>query len=101
MIGTWQSLDDTRFTRELDADGSATDRYEGNADDAIKGNWIVFAGNVPPADAKGRKLVPTAVYLEVRQNDDTLFYGLTGLTAQSLHMVYLERGNALSFERIK
>jgi hypothetical protein len=30
-----------------------------------------------------------------------LFFGLNGLTAQSLRMIYLERGNQLSFARVK
>jgi hypothetical protein len=102
LVGTWQNLADTRFTREIDANGSVTDRYEGNHDDAITGEWIVFAGSAPPADdAAGRKFAADAVYLELRQNGDTLFFGLMDLTTQSLRMVYLESGNQLSFARIK
>jgi len=101
LVGTWQNLADTRFTREMDADGSVTDRYEGNHDDAIRGDWIIFAGSAPPTDAAGRKFAADAVYLELRQNGDTLFFGLTDLTTQSLRMVYLESGNQLSFARIK
>jgi hypothetical protein len=100
MIGTWQSTDDTRFPRELDADGTAIDHYEG-ATETLKGTWLVFDGNAPPPDVKGRALMPNAIYLELKQSDDTLFFGLTALIGQMLKMVYLERGSALSFDRIK
>ena len=101
LVGTWQNTDDTRFTREFAADGTATDRYADDPRSAAKGTWFVFNGNAPPPEAKAYKMIPEATYLEIRQNGDLLLYGLANLSAQSLEMVYLERGNRLSFARLK
>lgn len=101
LVGTWQSSDDTRFTRELDADGQATDRHEGDDAGVVNGHWMLFLGSAPPADMRGRKLVPGAVYLRLQQNDDVLVYGLVSLSSADLKMVYLEGGNVLSFMRLK
>jgi hypothetical protein len=101
LVGTWQSLDDTRFSREFDADGRSADRYEGDADDSITGTWAVFLGKAPPPDVTGRKFEPNAVYLRLRQNGDELFFGLMGLSRSDLKMVFLERGNLLTFTRLK
>ena len=101
MIGTWQSTDDTRFTRELDADGKAVDRYDGDASATTPGEWTVFSGATAPADLVNYKFHADGVYLEVQQNGDTLLFALTGADRASLQMVYLERGNTLSFTRLK
>ena len=61
----------------------------------------MFNGDAPPADAKSYKMIPDATYLEIKQNGDVLFFGLSGLTTQSLQLIYLERGNQLSFTRLK
>jgi hypothetical protein len=101
LVGTWQNNEDTRFTREFAADGTAIDRYADDPRSAAKGTWTVFDGNAPPAEAKSYPMIPQATYLEIRQNGDVLIYGLANLTTQSLDMIYLERGNRLSFARLK
>jgi hypothetical protein len=101
LTGTWQSTDDTKFTRELDTDGRAADRYEGDNSETTPGHWTVFLGNAAPANVTGRKLVPNGVYLELDQNGDRLLFGLVGLSRSELKMIYLERGNLLSFVRLK
>lgn len=101
MIGTWQSTDDTRFTRELDADGTAIDRYDGDASATVPGNWTLFSGDAVPADVGGHKFEPDGIYLEVQQNGDTLLFALTHADRASMQIVYLERGNKLSFTRLK
>lgn len=101
LVGTWQNNEDTRFTREFAADGTAVDRYADDPRSAAKGIWTVFNGNAPPAEAKSYPMIPEATYLEIRQNGDVLIYGLESLTTQSLEMVYLQRGNRLSFARLK
>jgi len=101
LVGTWQNTDDTRFTRELAADGTVTDRYADDPRSAAKGTWTVFDGNAPPPEARSYKMIPEATYLEIRQNGDLLIYGMADLSTQSLQLVYLERGNRLSFARLK
>lgn len=101
LVGTWQNTGDARFTREFAADGTVVDRYADDPRSAAKGTWLLFNGNAPPAEAKPYPMTPDATYLEIRQNGDMLFYGLANLSSQTLEMVYLERGNRLSFARLK
>ena len=101
MVGTWQNNEDTRFTREFDADGQATDRHEGDDAGIVNGRWSLFLGSAPPPDVHGLKLVPQAVYLRLQQSDDVLVYGLVSLSSADMKMVYLEGGNLLSFMRLK
>jgi len=100
LAGTWQSIDDTRLERELDPDGTATDRYEGDSS-AAHGRWLVFQSDAPPPEAKGHKLSPGDYYLEIQENGDVLLFVLKELSSQSLSLVYLERGNTISFTRLK
>jgi hypothetical protein len=101
LAGTWQSTDDTKFTRELDADGKAVDRYDGDASATTSGHWTLFLGNKPPVGTAGRAFQPDVVYLRLDQNGDVLLFALAGLTHSDMKMVYLERGNLLSFVRLK
>ena len=102
IAGTWQSTDDTRFTRELDADGKAVDRYEGDASATTPGRWTLFMGSKPPTGTTtGKAFQPDVVYLRLDQNGDVLLFALAGLSRSDMKMVYLERGNLLSFVRLK
>jgi hypothetical protein len=101
LAGTWQSLDDPKFTREFDASGASADRYEGDESATTLGHWTVFLGNAPPAGIDKRAFQPDVVYLRLAQNGDVLLFALTGLTRSDMKMVYLERGNLMSFVRLK
>jgi hypothetical protein len=101
LAGTWQSTDDTRFTREFDADGTSVDRYEGDTSATTAGRWMLFMGSKPPAGTAGRAFQPDVVYLRLEQNGDVLLFALAGLSRSDMKMVYLERGNLLSFVRLK
>jgi hypothetical protein len=101
LAGTWQSASDPRFIRELDANGQAIDRYEGEDRDALAGSWTIFLGSAPPAKFAGRTLDAKSVYLELDQEGDTLLFALVHLSRSDLQMVYLERGNTLVFLRLK
>ncbi|HTW36024.1 MAG TPA: hypothetical protein VMD53_15505 [Rhizomicrobium sp.] len=101
LAGTWQSTDDTKFTRELDADGKAVDRYEGDASATTPGRWMLFLGSKPPVGTAGRAFQPDVVYLRLEQNGDVLLFALAGLSRSDMKMVYLERGNLMSFVRLK
>jgi hypothetical protein len=101
LIGTWQSLGDTRFTRELDADGKAADRYDGAPNDVIAGRWSAFLGSAPPKAAQGRKLIADAFYVELDQQGDVLIFAVAALNAQSLQLYNVDRGDMLSFSRFR
>lgn len=101
LTGTWQSLNDTKFTREFDTDGRMIDRYEGEQGEDLEGHWALFLGSAPPPGLGGQHFEPKVVYLKVDQNGDVLLFALTGLTRADLRMVYLQRGNVLAFTRLK
>src|SRR5215472_15963544 len=101
LAGTWQSTDDTKFTRELDADGRATDRYEGDESATATGRWLLFFGGTAPVGITTRKLEPNVVYLLLEENGDRLLFALAAMNRSELKMIYLERGNLLSFVRLK
>ena len=101
LVGTWQSVEDPRLTREFAPDGRAAERYEGDVSATAMGHWSIFPGTAPPKSLAGRNFQPKAVNLELDQNGDQLLFGLAGLSSSELKMVYLERGNLLSFTRLK
>jgi hypothetical protein len=101
LAGTWQNVDDPRLTREFDADGQTTERYEGDRNGTVSGDWSVFLGKAPPPGYMGHGLVANTVYLKVDQNGDELLFALVGLGQADLRMVYLAQGNLVSFMRLK
>lgn len=99
--GTWQSTDDAKFTREFDANGQAADRYQGDKSADMNGTWQLFRGDSPPTKFAGKTdYVSDAIYLAVTEGGDTQLFAIDGIDARSLDMIYLDRGNTLSFKRI-
>ncbi len=101
LAGTWQSTSDPKLTREFDADGKTVERYEGDESGTSLGRWMLFVGNLPPAGLAGHAFQPNVVYVKIEQNGDVLLFALAGLSQSDMKMVYLERGNVLSFARLK
>jgi hypothetical protein len=101
MVGTWDSADDTRLSREFDPDGTAIDRYDGDESATARGTWLLFTGSVAPPEAAHHKLSAEGIYLEVRERGDVLLFAVLGVDSQNLVLGYLERGNTLRFSRLK
>jgi hypothetical protein len=102
MLGVWQSTDDTRLSREFRADGTAIDRYDGDPDGAQSGVWLLFVGSAPPPEFVGHlTFAAKAVYLEIRENGDTALFGITAVDRSALQMVSIDRGNTLTFNRLR
>lgn len=100
LVGTWQSQNDTKLTREFDADGKTIERYEGDESATNIGRWTLFLGKLPPPGLAGRKFEDKVVYLMIDQNGDVLLFALAGLTRADMKMIYLERGNMMTFARL-
>lgn len=100
LVGTWQSLNDTKLTREFDADGKTIERYEGDESATNFGRWTAFLGRSPPPGLAGRHFEDKVVYLMIDQNGDVLLFALAGLTRSDMKMIYLERGNMMAFARL-
>jgi hypothetical protein len=100
IVGKWESTGDVKFVRELRADGTFTDSYDGASTD--DGTWKVFSGANAPAVSFS--VEANAVYLQlVTEHDvvDTLSFKISKLTPEELEMIYLERGGVLSFRSIQ
>ncbi len=101
LIGTWQNAEDTRFTREFDANGQSIDRYEGDASSTTQGAWIVFTGQSAPAGLDNFKLAPTGVYMELQQTDNVLLFQISAISLSAVEMVMLQTGRTLHFTRLE
>ncbi len=101
MAGTWQNLAEPRFTRELNADGTSVDRYEGDDTATSFGNWKLVAGSALPPDLAARKLPAEGVYMTLAEHGDIYLFALTAVDPQSLEMINLDLKQRLSFARLK
>ena len=101
MTGTWQSLEDTRFTRQLNADGTSVDRYEGDDTATSAGSWRLLEGVALPPDLAARKLPPEGVYMTLTEHGDRYLFALTALDPQSMEIINIDRKQKLSFVRLK
>lgn len=100
MVGTWQDEADTRFTRELDANGRAFDRLMGEESDSMPGSWIVFLGAAAPKKFASGKLDANGVYLEIDRDEDTLLFQLVRVTRADMEMVDVRQKKLMEFSRL-
>jgi len=102
MVGTWRSTDDARAMVEIRADGTWIDSYVGEPSATATSHWLLFSGAKPPKAAAGETLDAKSTYLEVNDQDGgQLFYALEKVDAKSLELLYLDRGNELTYARVK
>jgi hypothetical protein len=101
MVGKWRSTDDAKAMVEIRADGTWIDSYVGEPSATATSHWLLFSGAKPPKAAAGETLDAKSTYLEVKDEDGgQLFYALDKVDAKSLEMLYLDRGNELTYERV-
>lgn len=99
IVGLWQSNEDGKFTREIRNDGTVVDRYEGGEDS--DGLWMVFTKDIPDTAFTGT-IEDGAVYLSLAMSEDErLYFKIVKADRQSLELIYLDRGGALSFHRVQ
>jgi hypothetical protein len=102
LVGKWRSVDDARAMVEVRADGTWIDSYTGIPSATAASHWLLFSGAHPPKEAAGETLDAKSTYLEVSDKDGgTLFYALDRVDAKSLALLYLDRGNELTYTRVK
>lgn len=99
IVGMWQSTDDPRFTREIRNDGVIIDLYAGETDADSDGLWMVFTKDIPDAAFTGT-IEEGATYLSIGMSEtEKLYFKILTLDETSLQLLYLDRGNLLSFTR--
>ncbi|OGG57722.1 hypothetical protein A2765_06540 [Candidatus Kaiserbacteria bacterium RIFCSPHIGHO2_01_FULL_56_24] len=103
MNGTWKSKEDAKFTREFNADGTVTDRYEGDASATMTGTYMLVDASletdipVPAANLSGMKVIKTTW-----PDGTILYFGVQSLTATDLALINLSgRGNILTFTKVQ
>lgn len=102
MVGKWRSTDDARAMVEIRADGTWVNSYTGEPSATATSHWLLFSGAKPPKAAAGETLDAKSTYLEVTDADGgQLFYALEKVDAKSLEVLYLDRGNELTYTRVK
>jgi len=102
MAGKWRSTDDAKAMVEIRADGTWIDSYVGEPSATATSHWLLFSGAKPPKAAAGETLDAKSTYLEVNDQDGgQLFYALEKVDAKSLELLYLDRGNELTYARVK
>lgn len=100
IVGKWKSVDDAKYVRELKADFTASEWYEGK--EVSKGLWVAFTKmNAPEISFP---LEENAVYLQMTMQGtqaDTLNFKIAKLTPEELELVYMDRGGVLRFTRVE
>ncbi len=101
MTGTWQNTADTRFTRQLNADGTSVDRYEGDESATSVGTWKLFEGTALPRELAARKVPAEGLYMTLAEHGDLYLFAVTAVAPQAMEMINIDRRQALRFERLK
>lgn len=95
--GTWRSKDDARFTRAFSAGGIVTDRYAGDADATVSGQFELNGDGVP---AQVRAAADGSPVLSIVFPEEALFFIVTKLTAAELELIYVGGNGVLRFTRM-
>ena len=104
MVGTWSSTDDAKFTREFKADGTIVDRYEGDDSATVTGTWMVVDPSKEPVELLGtpaENLGGMTIIKTTWPNGLIMYFGLSSLTEIDLKLIYVGRGNTLSFKKVQ
>lgn len=97
IAGTWESTEDTRFTRSFTANGTVTDRYAGMDEATISGTWSFVAD--PSKEQAELPVVKDAKILKIQFPEEVLYFALQDLTATDLRLLYLTGNGTLEFKR--
>jgi len=105
MTGTWRSTDDPKFTRTFEADGTVTDAYQGETSATETGTYTVVDplaepsgvfGNTPVASLAGSTILKLTF-----PKSGVLYFAVKSQTESSLQLMYIDRGNILSFTKVQ
>ena len=99
MLGTWQSTDDPKFTRQFNDDGTVIDLYAGQPAATAHGTWDAFMSTAPDTEFSGT-LAPGIVYIKLVEGGQPMFFSIVTAAGDTLQMTYLDRGSQLNFTRI-
>jgi len=94
IVGEWQSTDDEKSVRIFKADGTISEVYDG--EELSGGTWSIFTEvGTEPVPA-----IPGATYLKIVDGDEAYYFSVAEVSAQSLALIYLDRGGVLTYTRV-
>lgn len=102
MAGTWRSNTDAKFTREIRADGTMIDRYEGDTSAGVNGEWSIVdptkeSLGVPASSLTGT----TVVKIEWEGGVEVTYFAINSLTNSALRITDLTgRGEVTTFTKV-
>lgn len=100
LSGTWRSTEDARFVRTFSADGTVTDRYEGDERATVSGSWNAVEDL--SQERPGLPDVGDMRVIKVQFPEEVMYFSIIELTATELSMSLLGgNGSTLSFTRVQ
>lgn len=97
ILGQWRSIEDPKFVRSFSRD-QVVDMYEDKVTGSA-GKWAIFSSDNVPADFTGIA-EKGATYISLDFIDSKLFFEVSNISKSNLELVYIDRGNVLSFARV-
>lgn|GEM_PF-1436792 len=97
ILGQWRSIEDPKFVRSFSRN-QVVDMYEDKVIGSA-GNWTIFSSDSVPADFTGIA-EKGATYISLDFIDSKLFFEVSNISKSNLELVYIDRGNVLSFVRV-
>lgn len=97
ILGQWRSIEDPKFVRSFSRD-QVIDTYEDKVTGSA-GKWTIFSSENVPADFTGIA-EKGATYISLDFIDSKLFFEVSNISKSNLELVYIDRGNVLSFVRV-
>lgn len=100
MAGTWQSTEDSKSVRVFKDDHTVADVYDGET--LSSGQWATFTKATAPEVQF--PLEEGKVYMQIvdsGETHETYDYIVSNINATDLQLIYLGRGGALNYKRVK
>lgn len=101
IMGTWQSVDDSKYSRAFKEGGVVEDWYEGKK--VSSGMWVAFLKGIDAPEVPF-PLEDGVVYLQLTMSGtqaDTLNFKVNKLTPEALELTYLDRGGVLRYTLVR
>tara|TARA_B100000508_G_scaffold60333_1_gene47195 strand:- start:232902 stop:233318 length:417 start_codon:yes stop_codon:yes gene_type:complete len=98
LAGVWQSIEDPNFVRTIYENGGYSDLYEG--EEVSNGPWVTFLGDASLVDFP-YSIEDGAMYLELMDEEGSLYFKVVEKTEEKLTLIYLDRGGVLEFTRVE
>ena len=98
IVGSWQSTGDGNYSVKITANGKWTDTYSTSATSSASqtGAYTLFT-SADPDPALAGAVTPGVVYVKLVEGKSTSFFGVVEADGNNLQLVYLDRGNTISF----